>query len=151
LSRRPRVYFEEWDDPLISGIKWVSELIEIAGGDDCFPELGRQPLAKNRTITSTDEVVRRMPDLIVASWCGKRFDADKVVSRSNWDKIPAVRAGQVYELDPSIILQPGPAALTDGVSALQKLFQDWDGSPTTSNSCTKRTVRRIGERGTSVP
>ncbi len=124
-GRRPRVYFEEWDDPLISGIRWVSELIEVAGGDDCFAELGREPLAKNRIIADPAEVVRRAPDIVIGSWCGKKFRAEKVAARSGWSEIPAVQNGHVYEVKSALILQPGPAALTDGVQAIADIVAGW--------------------------
>ncbi|MDJ0941065.1 MAG: cobalamin-binding protein [Woeseiaceae bacterium] len=122
---RPTVYFEEWDDPQISGIRWVSELIGIAGGDDCFPELAEQSLATNRIIADPEEVVRRSPDIIVGSWCGKKFRPERVAERPGWDTIPAVASGAVYEVKSAIILQPGPAALTDGVAELHRLFAEW--------------------------
>lgn len=122
LPRRPRVYFEEWDEPMISGIRWVSELIEIAGGEDCFAELASEQSAKQRVITDPLEVVRRSPDLIIGSWCGKRFSPDKVRGRPGWDAIPAVRNGQLHEIKSCDILQPGPAALTDGLRQLQALI-----------------------------
>ena len=125
LARRPRVYFEEWDEPQISAIAWVSELIGIAGGEDCFPELAREPLGRDRIIADPDEVVRRAPDLIVGSWCGKKFRPERVVARPRWQDIPAVRDGELHEIHSSIILQPGPAALTEGVRALQSLFERW--------------------------
>lgn len=122
LPLRPRVYFEEWDEPLISGIRWVSELIGIAGGDDCFAELAIHHGAKDRIIADADEVVRRAPDLIIGSWCGKKFNARKVAMRPGWDAIPAVRNGQVQEIKSCDILQPGPAALTDGLRQLHVLI-----------------------------
>jgi iron complex transport system substrate-binding protein len=120
LPRRPRVYFEEWDDPLISGIRWVEELIEIAGGEPIFPELREAGLARQR-IVDADEVARRAPDIIIASWCGKPVKKDAITARAGWCDIPAVRNGHVYEVKSSIILQPGPAALTDGIRALQQI------------------------------
>jgi iron complex transport system substrate-binding protein len=123
--RRPKVYFEEWDGPLISGIRWVSELISVAGGDDCFPECAAESLAKNRIISDPDEVVRRQPDIIIGSWCGKKFRPEKVAARSGWDTTPAVRNGEIYEVKSSIILQPGPAALTDGLRALRSIIGGW--------------------------
>lgn len=126
LSRRPRVYFEEWDEPAISCIRWVSELIGIAGGDDCFPELAGQALGRDRIIADPTEVVRRAPDLILGSWCGKKFRPEQVAARSGWDAVPAVRNGEVHEVKSAIILQPGPAALTDGLRALVTLIQAWD-------------------------
>ncbi len=125
LPRRPRVYFEEWDAPLISGIRWVSELIELAGGEDCFGELAGEPLAKNRIIADPQEVVRRNPDLIIGSWCGKRFRPEQVAARPGWKAISAVRAGRLHEIKSSDILQPGPAALTDGVRQIHALIRIW--------------------------
>jgi iron complex transport system substrate-binding protein len=124
-AARPKVYFEEWYDPLISGIRWVSELIELAGGDDIFAEYRTASLAKDRIVADAEEVVRRNPDLILASWCGKKFKPDKLKARKNWDQIAAVQHGMVFEVDSSIILQPGPAALTDGVRQLASLIQHW--------------------------
>jgi iron complex transport system substrate-binding protein len=112
------VYFEEWDDPPISGIRWVAELIRIAGGDDVFPELAAESLARARILADPSEVVRRAPDLILGSWCGKRFRPEKVAARPGWDAIPAVRHGAIHEIKSPIILQPGPAALFDGLDAL---------------------------------
>jgi iron complex transport system substrate-binding protein len=125
LTRRPRVYFEEWDGPLISGIQWVSELIGIAGGDDCFPELAAEPLGRDRIIADPDEVVRRAPDVIIGSLCGKKFRPGRVAEREGWSGIPAVRTGCVAEIKSAIILQPGPAALTDGVRAIHERIMDW--------------------------
>jgi len=125
LPRRPRVWFEEWDEPLISGIGWVSELIEIAGGEDCFPELATASAARDRIIADADEVIRRRPDIIVGSWCGKKFRPERVADRPGWSAIPAVRNGDVHEIKSPLILQPGPAALTDGLGALQALIAAW--------------------------
>lgn len=125
LARRPKVYFEEWDEPQISGIRWVSELIGIAGGDDCFPELSQESLAKNRIIADPAEVPRRAPDIILGSWCGKKFQPARVAERPGWQDIPAVRNGDLYEIKSSIILQPGPAALTDGVDEIHRLIRQW--------------------------
>jgi iron complex transport system substrate-binding protein len=125
LPRRPRVYFEEWDEPLISGIRWVSELIEIAGGEDCFAELAHQPLAKHRIIADPTEVVRRAPQIIIGSWCGKRFRPAQVRARPGWVGIPAVRDQRLYEVKSCDILQPGPAALTDGIRQLHAHIQRW--------------------------
>ena len=121
LSTRPRVYFEEWDEPLISGIRWVEELVEIAGGDPIFTELRHAKLAKDR-IVHPDEVVRRRPDVIIASWCGKAVRKEKIASRAGWDALPAVRDGHIYEIKSAFILQPGPASLTDGVRQLQEII-----------------------------
>ena len=125
IHTRPRVYFEEWDDPQISGIRWVSELIGIAGGDDCFPELSVEPLARNRIIADIGEVPRRAPDLILGSWCGKKFQPARVAARPGWSEVPAVRTGNLHEIKSSIILQPGPAALTDGVDEIHRIIVDW--------------------------
>jgi iron complex transport system substrate-binding protein len=125
LPRRPRVYFEEWDEPQISGIRWVSELVGIAGGDDVFPELAREPLGRNRIIADPLEVPRRAPDVIFGSWCGKKFRPETVAARAGWADVPAVRAGHLYEIKSSIILQPGPAALTDGLRELHAHVARW--------------------------
>ncbi len=125
LPRRPRVYFEEWDEPPITGIRWVAELIRIAGGDDVFPELSVESLAKNRILADASEVVRRAPDIILGSWCGKKFRPDKVAARPGWDAIPAVQEGELHEIKSPLILQPGPAALTDGVSEIARIVQAW--------------------------
>jgi iron complex transport system substrate-binding protein len=130
--RKPRVYFEEWDEPQISGIRWVSELIGLAGGEDCFPELASQPLARNRIIADPMEVPRRAPDIILGSWCGKKFQPTEVASRRGWGEIPAVRGGFVREIKSALILQPGPAALTDGVRAIQAVVEEWCGNPLAS-------------------
>jgi len=128
LPQHPRVYFEEWDSPQISAIAWVSELIGIAGGQDIFPELAQQSLGKHRIVADPQEVVRRRPDIIIGSWCGKKFQPQSVVARPGWRAIPAVRNGELHEVKSSIILQPGPAALTDGVRALQRIFAHWSGT-----------------------
>ena len=125
LPRRPKVYFEEWDEPIISGIRWVAEIIGIAGGDDCFPELAREPLAKQRILANGDEVVRRAPDIILGSWCGKRFRPEKVAARPGWNTIPAVRHGDLHEIKSPIILQPGPAALFDGLDEIHRIIAEW--------------------------
>ena len=125
LPRRPRVYFEEWDEPQISAIRWVSELIGLAGGEDCFPELAREPLGRNRIIADPLEVPRRAPDIILGSWCGKKFQPASVAARPGWAGVPAVREGFLREIKSALILQPGPAALTDGVRALQAVFEEW--------------------------
>lgn len=125
LRRRPQVYFEEWDEPPISAIQWVSELIGIAGGDDCFPELASQAMGKNRIIADPLEIARRKPDIIVGSWCGKKFRPERVAAREGWADVPAVRDGQIFEIKSADILQPGPAALTDGVAQLHRIVMDW--------------------------
>jgi iron complex transport system substrate-binding protein len=130
LPRRPRVYFEEWDDPMISGIRWVSELIGIAGGEDCFPELARSAGAKQRIIADPKEVALRAPDIIIGSWCGKKFQHETVTQRAGWADIPALRHGHVYEIKSPDILQPGPAALTDGLRQLHDIILRWSATDT---------------------
>lgn len=120
--RRPRVYFEEWPDPLISGIQWVEELIEIAGGASTFPDLRHARLAKDRILTS-DQVIAAAPDVIIGSWCGKPVRKEKIAARPGWDAIPAVRDGHIYEVKSTYILQPGPAALTDGVQQIHEILR----------------------------
>ncbi|WP_370528217.1 ABC transporter substrate-binding protein [Rhodoferax sp. BLA1] len=126
LPRRPRVFFEEWDEPHISAIQWVSELIGIAGGDDIFPELATQSLGKHRIIADGDEIVSRNPDIIIGSWCGKKFRPENVAARVGWAEVAAVKTGQLFEVKSCDILQPGPAALTDGVAQLHRIFMDWN-------------------------
>ncbi len=118
------MYFEEWNDPLISGIRWVSELIEIAGGEDCFADLSHHPSARKRYITDPMEVVRRAPDLIIGSWCGKRFRPEQLVERDGWAAVPAIRSGDVHEVKSADILQPGISALTLGLDELQRLIRN---------------------------
>lgn len=125
LPRRPKVYFEEWDEPLISGIQWVAELVRLAGGDDILPELAAEPMAKNRIMADGSRVIARNPDIIFGSWCGKKFRPEKVAARPGWAGIAAVRNGQLFEIKSPIILQPGPAALTDGVTAMAAHIQAW--------------------------
>ena len=124
-THRPRIYFEEWDDPMICGIRWVSELIDLAGGEDVFAELSSHSLAADRILSDPGEVVERNPDIIIGSWCGKPFEPDVVKARPDWHRVSAVRNNQVHELESSIILQPGPAALTDGLRALEQIVADW--------------------------
>lgn len=125
LARRPRVYFEEWDEPMISAIRWVSELVEIAGGEDIFAELSRSQGARGRVIADSAEVVRRAPDIIIGSWCGKKFRPQRVSARPGWEAIPAVRDGELHEIKSADILQPGPAALTDGLKRLHDIVAAW--------------------------
>jgi iron complex transport system substrate-binding protein len=127
--RRPRVYFEEWDEPQISAIRWVSELIGVAGGDDCFPELARQSLGRDRIIADPLAVPARAPDIILGSWCGKRFRPERVAARAGWSDVPAVRTGDLHEIKSPIILQPGPAALTEGLAAIAKVIEAWANRP----------------------
>ncbi|MBX3725385.1 MAG: ABC transporter substrate-binding protein [Xanthomonadales bacterium] len=125
LPRRPRVYFEEWDAPMISGIGWVSELVGIAGGDDIFPECAREPLARGRIIADPLEPARRAPDLVIGSWCGKKFRPGKVAARPGWQAVPAVRDEELHEVKSALILQPGPAAVLEGVNAIAALVHGW--------------------------
>jgi iron complex transport system substrate-binding protein len=125
LARRPKVYFEEWDEPMISGIRWVSELVAIAGGEDVFPELSRSQGAGGRVIADAAEVVRRAPDIIIGSWCGKKFRPERVCARPGWHAIPAVRDGELHEIKSADILQPGPAALTDGLQRMHEIIAAW--------------------------
>ncbi|MEM6579237.1 MAG: cobalamin-binding protein [Pseudomonadota bacterium] len=120
-----RVYFEEWDDPLISGIRWVSELVEIAGGRDVFPAAAKEAAAVNRIVTS-EQVIAAAPDVILASWCGKKVRPEKIAARPGWDSIPAVRSGQIFEIKSPLILQPGPAALSDGLDAIVDALERCD-------------------------
>ena len=125
VPRRPSVYFEEWDVPPISAIQWVSELIGIAGGEDIFPELARQAMGKHRIIADSAEIVRRNPDIIIGSWCGKKFRPENVAARAGWGEVAAVKTGQLFEIKSCDILQPGPAALTDGLTQLHRIIMDW--------------------------
>ena len=122
---RPKVYFEEWDQPMISGIKWVSELISLAGGNDIFADLSQESLAKNRIIKNPQIVIERNPDIIIASWCGKKVNKEKIIKREGWDKITAIKKNRIYEIKSPVILQPGPAALKVGVKELHKIFFEW--------------------------
>ena len=124
-ARHPKVFFEEWDTPHISAIRWVSELIGVAGGDDCFPELAAESLGKNRIIADGAEIVRRNPDIILGSWCGKKFRPDTVAARAGWHGVNAVRHQQLFEIKSPDILQPGPAALTDGVQKMHQIILKW--------------------------
>jgi iron complex transport system substrate-binding protein len=125
FARRPRVYFEEWDDPMITGIRWVSELITIAGGADIFPERATCSLAKDRILADSAEIIRRAPEIILGSWCGKRFRPEIVADRSGWCDVPAVRDRELHEIKPPLILQPGPAALTDGLDTIHRVIRRW--------------------------
>jgi iron complex transport system substrate-binding protein len=125
LKRRPRVFFEEWYEPHISAIAWVSELIGIAGGDDCFPELAAKPMGKDRIIADGSEIVRRNPDIILGSWCGRKFRPEHVLAREGWENVNAVKNHQLFEIKSAEILQPGPASLTDGVEQIHRLVMQW--------------------------
>ena len=126
FKRRPRVYFEEWDEPHISAIRWVSELVGTAGGDDVFPELAVQPMGKDRIIADSQSIIDRAPDIVIGSWCGKKFRPEKVAARCGWQGVSAVQNGQIFEIKSADILQPGPAALTDGVAQLHQIFSQWE-------------------------
>lgn len=121
-AARQRIYFEEWDEPLISGIGWVSELVGIAGGEDCFPELASCAGARDRIVQPQDVIAAR-PDIIIGSWCGKKFRPEKVAARDGWSEIPAIRNGRIHEIKSTVILQPGPAALTDGLDRLAAIIR----------------------------
>jgi iron complex transport system substrate-binding protein len=128
LPAKPKVYFEEWDEPMISGIRWVSELIEIAGGEDCFADLSAHTSAKDRIIADANQVIERKPDIIIGSWCGKKFQPEQVMARPGWAAIPAVRNGFVREIKSADILQPGPSVITHGLKQLQSIIQQWGAS-----------------------
>ena len=123
--RRPRVYFEEWDEPMISAIEWVSQLITVAGGDDVFPERAVQRMGRDRVLADTLEPARRAPDVIFGSWCGKKFRPEHVVARPGWAEVPAVKNARLHEIKSCDILQPGPAALTDGLEQLHRHLLAW--------------------------
>ncbi len=125
MAVKPKVYFEEWFDPVMTGIQWVAELVELAGGVYCFPENAQESLAKNRILTDPGVVVDKQPDIILVSWCGKQFKPRKMLTRPGWDQIPAVKNGQIFELPSEDILQPGPAALTDGLEAIRGIIKHW--------------------------
>jgi iron complex transport system substrate-binding protein len=124
LPRTPKVYFEEWDDPMMCSIRWASELIAIAGGEDCFPELSQYHSARERTV-SPAQVLARMPDIIIGSWCGKKFQPEQVTARDGWEQIPAVKNNMVFEIKSADILQPGPSLFTHGLHQLQSIIQQW--------------------------
>ena len=125
LPRRPKVYFEEWDEPRISGIRWVAELVRISGGDDIFPELAAEPLAKQRILPDDDAIIARAPDIVFGSWCGKKFQPESLMMRPGWSAIPAVRKGFVHEIKSADILQPGPSVITHGLKQLQAIIRQW--------------------------
>ena len=133
---RPRVYFEEWDEPMISGIRWVSELVEIAGGEDIFAEQSHSQAATGRVVSDPGFVIRKSPDLILASWCGKKFRPERVQARPGWQQIPAVQNSELHEIKSADILQPGPAALTDGVRQIHALLAGY--------------VRRFSDRASGI-
>lgn len=122
---KPKVYFEEWDSPMISAILWVSEIIALAGGVNVFADLGEASLAKDRILKDTDEVLRKNPDIILASWCGKKFNKQELIQRKGWEAINAVKNNRIYEIPSEIILQPGPASVLDGLDAIHAIFKSW--------------------------
>ena len=124
-GRRPRVYFEEWDEPMIAGIGWVSELIGLAGGEDCFAERAREHAAGARIIADAQEVVARAPDIVIGSWCGKHFRPERVAGRDGWQAVPAVAHGEIHEIKSAVILSPGPVAISEGLPALTACFTAW--------------------------
>ncbi len=124
LASKPRIYFEEWDEPTITGIRWVSELIELAGGVDCFAELSQFNSAKDRVIQQND-VIAKQPDIIIGSWCGKKFQPELVKNRAGWQDLPAVKTGAIFEIKSADILQPGPSVITDGLVQLQRIILNW--------------------------
>jgi len=141
FTHRPRVYFEEWDEPMISAIRWVSELVNIAGGQDCFAELGMMPLGKDRIIADSARVISANPQIIIGSWCGKKFRPEKVSARAGWQAIDAVKNGRLFEIKSPNILQPGPAALTDGLDQLHQIMLDFN------TSCREELVAGVNENG----
>lgn len=124
LPRKPKVYFEEWDQPMMCSIRWAAELIAIAGGEDCFPELSQFHSASERIVTQA-QVLKCMPDIIIGSWCGKKFQPEQVIAREGWSAIPAVKNGMVFEIKSADILQPGPSVFTHGLKQLQTIIQQW--------------------------
>ncbi len=126
LGRRPKVYFEEWDEPMISGIRWVSELVEIAGGEDIFSDLSRSQAASGRIVRNPNEVIVRQPEVMLASWCGKKFRPERVAARPGWQAVSAVKDQLLFGIKSADILQPGPAALTDGVRRILEALQGFD-------------------------
>jgi len=124
-NTKPKVYFEEWDEPMISGIKWVSQIIEICGGINIFPELSNKSLAKDRIIKSSNNLIAKNPDIILVSWCGKKMKKEKILARKNWSQINAIKNQRIYEIKSDVILQPGPAALTEGINIIHDIFMNW--------------------------
>ena len=122
---KPKIYFEEWYDPIITNIQWVSEIIELCGGKNIFPASKKESLAKDRIIKNSDLVIEKNPDIILVSWCGKQFKKERLVNRKGWDKINAVKNDNVYEISSDIILQPGPASLTEGVNIIFNIIKEW--------------------------
>ena len=124
LPRKPKVYFEEWNDPMMCSIRWAAELIDIAGGEDCFPELSQFHSARERVVTPA-QVLERMPDIIIGSWCGKKFQPNELISRKGWSDLPAVKNNMVFEIKSADILQPGPSIFAYGLKQLEVIMQQW--------------------------
>ena len=124
ITIKPRIYFEEWDEPTITGIRWVSELIDMAGGVDCFANLAQFASAKDRVIQQ-NEVISHQPDIIIGSWCGKKFHVGQVKNRAGWNNLPAVRTNSIFEIKSADILQPGPSVITHGLTQLQHIIKNW--------------------------
>jgi iron complex transport system substrate-binding protein len=124
LPRKPKVYFEEWNDPMMCSIRWAAELIDIVGGEDCFPELIQFQSARDRVVTP-DQVLERMPDIIIGSWCGKKFQSAEVIARAGWSNMPAVKNNMLFEIKSADILQPGPSIFTNGLQQLTAIMQQW--------------------------
>jgi iron complex transport system substrate-binding protein len=124
LPRKPKIYFEEWDEPMMCSIRWAAELISITGGEDCFPELSQFHSARERMVTPA-QVLERMPDIIIGSWCGKKFQPEQVIAREGWGEIPAIKNSMVFEIKSVDILQPGPSVFTHGLKQLQSIIQQW--------------------------
>ena len=122
---KPKIYFEEWFDPLITSIKWVSEIIEICGGQNLYDSCNSKSLAQDRIVNDHREIIKFNPEIILVSWCGKKFKKNKMICRKGWESINAIKNNNIYEIDSSIILQPGPAALTDGLKAISKIINNW--------------------------
>lgn len=133
-QRKPVVYFEEWNEPLMSGIGWIAEMVELAGGRDAFPELSVFPNAKNRIIADPQEVVQRAPDIIIASWCGKKFQPEQLKSRAGWAQIPALANGMLFEIKSPDILSPGPAAISEGLQQISDIIAQWQALSPPSNN-----------------
>ncbi len=125
LPRKPKVYFEEWNDPMMCSIRWAAELIDIVGGEDCFPELSQFHSARERIVTAA-QVLERMPDMMIASWCGKKFQPAEVISRPGWHNMPAVKNNMLFEIKSADILQPGPSIFLYGLKQLQTIMQQWE-------------------------
>jgi iron complex transport system substrate-binding protein len=125
LMKKPKVYFEEWNEPMMCGIGWVSEMIQIAGGVDVFADLAQHHNARERIIFDPDEVIRRAPDIIIGSWCGKKFRPESLNERAGWAQIPALKTGSVFEIKSADILSPGPSAITDGLVQMHQLINQW--------------------------